>query len=113
MPALRDGARQTFVKFRLREAIDFALVSVASVITTEDGICKDARIVLGAVAPRPVRATAAENVLVGQALDDKQAAAAAEAALSDALPLEKNSYKIPIAREMVQRAIANLGTTGK
>ena len=113
VPAPRDGARQTFVKFRLREAIDFALVSVASVITTEDGICQDARIVLGAVAPRPVRANAAEKVLVGQALDDKQAALAAEAALSDALPLEKNSYKIPIAREMVQRAIANLGTTGK
>jgi NADPH-dependent glutamate synthase beta subunit-like oxidoreductase len=113
VPALRDGARQAFVKFRLREAIDFALVSVASVITAEDGICQDARIVLGAVAPRPVRAIAVEKVLVGQALDDTQAAAAAEAALLDALPLEKNSYKIPIAREMVQRAIANPGTSGK
>jgi len=112
VPTLRDGARQTFVKFRLREAIDFALVSVASVVSIENGICQDARIVLGAVAPRPVRATAAEKVLVGQALDDKQAAAA-EAALEDALPLEKNSYKIPIAREMVQRAIVNLGTSGE
>ena len=96
----------------MREAIDFALVSVASVVSIENGICQDARIVLGAVAPRPVRATAAEKVLVGQALDDKQAAAA-EAALEDALPLEKNSYKIPIAREMVQRAIVNLGTSGE
>jgi NADPH-dependent glutamate synthase beta subunit-like oxidoreductase len=113
VPALRDGARQTFVKFRLREAIDFALVSVASVVSIENGICQDAHIVLGAVAPRPLRATAAEKVLVGRALDDKQAAAAAEAALEDALPLEKNSYKIPIAREMVQRAILNLGTSGK
>jgi NADPH-dependent glutamate synthase beta subunit-like oxidoreductase len=113
VPALRDGARQTFVKFRLREAIDFALVSVASVLSIENGICQDARIVLGAVAPRPLRATAAEKVLVGRALDDKQAAAAAEAALEDALPLEKNSYKIPIAREMVQRAIVNPGTSGK
>jgi len=113
VPAPRDGARQTFVKFRLREAIDFALVSVASVITEEDGICQDARIVLGAIAPRSLRATAAEKVLVGQLLDDKQAAAAAEAALEDALPLEKNSYKIPIAREMVQRAIVNPGTFGK
>ena len=113
VPALRDGARQTFVKFRLREAIDFALVSVASVVSIENGICQDARIVLGAVAPRPLRATAAEKVLVGRALDDKQAAAAAEAALEDALPLEKNSYKIPIAREMVQRAIVNPGTSGK
>jgi len=113
VPALRDGARQTFVKFRLREAIDFALVSVASVVTMKNGTCQDARIVLGAVAPRPLRATAAEKVLVGRALDDKQAAAAAEAALEDALPLEKNSYKIPIAREMVHRAIVNLGTSGK
>jgi NADPH-dependent glutamate synthase beta subunit-like oxidoreductase len=113
VPAPRDGARQTFVKFRLREAIDFALVSVASVITAEDGVCKDARIVLGAVAPRPVRVTAAEKVLVGQRLDDTQAAAAAEAALLDALPLEKNNYKIPIAREMVQRAIVNPGTSRK
>jgi len=113
VPPVRDKARQAFVKFRLREAIDFALVSVASVVSIENGICQDARIVLGAIAPRPVRATAAEKVLVGQPLDDKQAAAAAEAALEDALPLEKNSYKIPIARELVQRAIVNLGTSGK
>jgi NADPH-dependent glutamate synthase beta subunit-like oxidoreductase len=113
VPPVRDKTRQTFVKFRLREAIDFALVSVASVVSIENGICQDARIVLGAVAPRPVRATAAEKVLVGRALDDKQAALAAEAALEDALPLEKNSYKIPIVREMVQRSIANLGTSGK
>ena len=113
VPAQRDGARQTFVKFRLREAIDFALVSVASVVSIENGICQDARVVLGAVAPRPLRATAAEKVLVGRALDDKQAGAAAEAALEDALPLEKNSYKIPIAREMVRRAIVNPGTSGK
>ncbi len=112
VPAPREGARQTFVKFRLREAIDFSLVSVASVVSTENGICKDARIVLGAVAPRPVRAAAAEKVLVGRPLDDTQAAAAAEAALEDALPLEKNSYKTPIAREMVQRALVNLGTSG-
>ncbi len=113
VPVPREGARQTFVKFRLREAIDFALVSVASVVSTQNGICQDARIVLGAIAPRPVRATTAEKVLVGQPLDDKQAAAAAEAALEDALPLEKNSYKIPIARELVQRAIVNLGISGK
>jgi CO/xanthine dehydrogenase FAD-binding subunit len=113
VPPVRDNVRQTFVKFRLREAIDFALVSVASVISIQDGICQDARIVLGAVAPRPLRATAAEKVLSGRALDDQQAAAAAEAALEDALPLEKNSYKIPIAREMVQRTIINPGTSGK
>ncbi|MBN1833767.1 MAG: FAD binding domain-containing protein, partial [Deltaproteobacteria bacterium] len=113
VPALPDGVRQTFVKFRLREAIDFALVSVASVVSMKNGICQDARVVLGAVAPRPLRAVAAEKVLVGRHLDDKQAAAAAKVALEDALPLEKNSYKIPIAMEMVKRALVNLGKSGK
>ncbi len=113
VPPLRDGTRQDFVKFRLREAIDFALVSVASVVSIENAICRDARIVLGAVAPRPLRAIAAEKVLAGRPLDDKQVAAAAEAALEEALPLEKNSYKIPIAMEMVKRSLLNLGKFGE
>jgi CO/xanthine dehydrogenase FAD-binding subunit len=113
VPLLRDGARQAFVKFRLREAIDFALVSVASIVSVKNGICKNARVVLGGVAPRPLRAIAAEKVLVGRSLDDQQAAAAAEAALEEALPLEKNSYKIPIAMEMVKRALENLGKSGE
>lgn len=113
VPRVRDNTRQAFLKFRLREAIDFALISVASVITAKDGICQDARIVLGAVAPRPIRATGAEKVLVGQRIDDRQAAAAAAAALEDALPLEKNRYKIPIVKEMIQRAVVTSGTSGK
>jgi NADPH-dependent glutamate synthase beta subunit-like oxidoreductase/CO/xanthine dehydrogenase FAD-binding subunit len=105
VPQPPKGAKQTFLKFRLRESVDFPIVSVASVITIKDGICQDARIVLGAVAPAPVRATGAEKVLIGRAIDDGQATAAAQAALEDAIPLEKNSYKVTIARELVRRAI--------
>jgi len=105
VPQPPDGARQTFLKFRLRESVDFPIVSVASVITVEDGICQDARIVLGAVAPAPVRAAGAEKVLIGRAIDDGQATAAARAALEGAIPLGKNSYKVTVARELVRRAI--------
>jgi len=96
---------QKYDKFRLRESIDFAVVSVASILTVERGICREARISLGAVAPRPIRAVKAEQLLIGHRLDEKQADAAAAAAVEDALPLEKNSYKVSIARELVQRAI--------
>jgi NADPH-dependent glutamate synthase beta subunit-like oxidoreductase/CO/xanthine dehydrogenase FAD-binding subunit len=113
VPPLSSDVRQTFVKFRLRESIDFALVSVASVIITKDGICQDARIVLGAVAPRPVQATDAEKVLIGRAIDDGQAATAAQAAVEDAIPLRKNSYKVNIAKEMVRRAILPPEVMGK
>ena len=113
VPQPPDGARQTFLKFRLRESVDFPIVSVASVITIKDGICQDARIVLGAVAPRPVQATGAEKVLIGRAIDDGQAAAAAQAALEDAIPLGKNSYKVTIAGELVRRAILPPEVPGK
>ncbi len=97
--------RQSFLKFTLRKPIDFAIVSVASVLTVEKGICTDARIILGAVAPGPVRAEAAEKVLIGNPVTEDCAERAAQAALTGAKPLNKNEYKIQIAKTLVKRAI--------
>ncbi len=105
VPRPPEGARQTFRKFRLRKAIDFPIVSVASVITTEDGICKDARISLGAVAPAPIRATQAEEALRGKAINATTAEEAAKAAVAGADPLSMNKYKVAIARVLVKRSI--------
>ncbi|MBW1722429.1 MAG: xanthine dehydrogenase family protein subunit M [Deltaproteobacteria bacterium] len=105
VPRPPDNARQTFLKFRLRESVDFAVASVASLISVEDGVCKDARIVLGAVAPTPYRAMAAEAVLKGRHLEQRVAEEAAEAALSDAKPLAKNAYKVEVTKTLVKRAI--------
>lgn len=98
-------ARQTFLKFTLRKPVDFAIVSVASVITVQGGVCTDARIALGAVAPGPVRAKAAEEALIGRRIGEAAAGAVAEAALAGARPLSMNSYKIEIAKTLVKRAI--------
>jgi xanthine dehydrogenase YagS FAD-binding subunit len=91
VPKLPDNAAQAFIKFRLRESVDFAIVSVATVITMEDGLCQDARIVLGAVAPMPFRALAAEEAIRGKPLD--------------ARPLSDNGYKIEITKTLVKRAL--------
>jgi len=96
---------QTFLKFTLRKSIDFAIVSVATVMTLDQNVCTDARIVLGAVAPGPARAEAAEKVLIGQTISADVAAKAAEAALAGAKPLSKNAYKMEIAKTLVKRAI--------
>lgn len=98
-------AAQSFLKFRLREAIDFAIVSVAAVISIGDGVCQDARIILGAVAPAPYRAKAAEEIIKGKPLDARSAEAAAEGAVANAKPLNKNGYKIEIAKTLIRRAI--------
>lgn len=105
VPRPVSRAKQSFIKFALRPAIDFAVVSVATVITTEAGKVSDARIVLGAVAPVPYRALAAEDVLKGKAISESTAEMAATAAVKDAVPLRDNKYKVQIARTLVKRAV--------
>ena len=105
IPKPQDGARQKYLKFTLRTPVDFAIVSVVSVITIERGVCVDARIALGAVAPGPVRAKAAEEVIIGQPIDEHRAAEAAEQAIAGAQPLSMNAYKVEIAKTLVKRAI--------
>jgi xanthine dehydrogenase YagS FAD-binding subunit len=105
IPAPAANAVQRFSKFRLRESIDFAVVSVAAVLDVVEGICRDARIVLGAVAPVPYRAVGAEEVVRGGPLDQRQAELAAEAALRDAKPMSGNAYKIEIAKTLVKRVL--------
>jgi len=105
VPVPKSQTKQTFIKFALRPTIDFAIVSVATAVTTEAGKVSDARIVLGAVAPVPYRATEAEDVLKGEAISESVAEAAAAAAVKDAVPLSNNKYKVQIARTLVKRAI--------
>jgi xanthine dehydrogenase YagS FAD-binding subunit len=107
VPSVARESKQAFLKFTLRKPVDFAIVSVATVITVKEGLCTDARIALGAVAAGPVRATKAEKILVGRPVDDTAAADAAEAALAGAKPLSMNAYKIEIAKTLVKRAILN------
>ncbi|MFH0727054.1 MAG: xanthine dehydrogenase family protein subunit M [Pseudomonadota bacterium] len=105
VPAVTGTPKQTFLKFTLRKPIDFAVVSVATLISLEGGICTDARIVLGAVAPGPLRAKSAEDILRGRAIDEHTAGKAAEAALSGAKPLGKNAYKVQIAKTLIKNAL--------
>ena len=105
IPKPKEGIRQNYLKFTLRTPIDFGIVSVASVVTLDGGICTDARIALGAVAPSPVRAKKAEEVIKGRPIDPDAAAEAAEQAIEGALPLSMNAYKIEITKTLVKRAI--------
>lgn len=105
IPATNKPVEQRFLKFTLRKPIDFAVVSVAVVLTIDQAICINARIVIGAVGPAPFRATAAEAKLIGHPISSETANQAAEAALAGARPLSKNAYKIEIAKTLIRRAV--------
>lgn len=108
IPYPPKGAKQAFLKFTLRKPVDFAIASVASVITMQDDICKAARIVLGAVAPTPARATDAEASIIGKAADEALIEEAAEAAMAGAKPMRMNAYKVEITKTLIKRALLSI-----
>ena len=110
VPASPLAASSTYLKFKERESLDFALASAAvAVRLAPNQTVRDARIVLGGVAPVPWRVPAAEKYLVGKNLKPDVLAEAAKIALADAKPLEKNAYKVPLAQTLVRRALARAG----
>ena len=105
IPKQPTQSRQIYLKYSLRKPIDFAVVSIASIITLENGVCTDAAIVLGAVAPKPARASEAEEAIKGKTIDDTTAERAAVAAVKYAKPLSMNAYKVQVTKTLVKRAI--------
>ena len=104
-----EGAtRSLYLKAREREAGDFALVSVAAVITLEGGAISQAAVALGGVAPVPYRATRVEGYLVDRPTASVDPAHAGSLALPDARPMAGNAYKVTLARNLVKRAVAHL-----
>ena len=102
--------RGVYLKAMDRQAWTFAIVSVAAAARVRDGKLRDARIVLGGVAPVPWRLAAAEGEIDGRELTDEIAARAADVLLAGAQPLRENGFKIPLARELVRRALTRLAS---
>ncbi|MCU1400548.1 MAG: Carbon-monoxide dehydrogenase (acceptor) [Acidimicrobiales bacterium] len=90
---------------------DVAMASVAVQLRLEaDGRIGRARVAVGSVAPTPVRAHAAEAVLIGRVPDDElfaEAAAAATAGLQPPSDLHATgAYRRHVAGVLVRRALA-------
>ncbi|MEW6745523.1 MAG: FAD binding domain-containing protein [Planctomycetota bacterium] len=105
IPAAALGLRTAYLEVRERRSFDWALVSASVALRMEGKVCREARIVLGSVAPLPWRAHAAEEKVRGKALTLEVAEAAADAALADAKPLADNGYKVPVAKAVLWRAL--------
>jgi xanthine dehydrogenase YagS FAD-binding subunit len=100
--------RSLYLKARERETGDFALVSVAAAVALEGGVVRQARVCLGGVAPVPHRARQVEEYLRGRPVADVDAAHAGSLALPNPRPMADNGYKVPLARNLVKRAVAEV-----
>ena len=102
--------RSAYLKVRERESGDFALVSAAVALSLDgDGqTIRQARVALGGVAPVPHRVPEVEQYLTGRPTSSVDAAHAGSLALPNPTPLPQNAYKIPMARNIIRRAVAQL-----
>ena len=105
---VREGVNAHYDKFRLRDSVDFAMVSLASAYELDGGVIKSARLVFGGVAPVPLRREAAESYLTGKAPTEETAEEAARIALEGAVPFEKNAYKVQVAMSLVKQSVLRL-----
>ncbi len=109
-----NGWRASYQKLRRRGAFDFPVLGVAAWIQTEQdkirtgsgsdrvATIKDARIVLGGIAPSPVEVKEAGAALIGHAFDADHIQAAAEAAYIKARPLDNTDFVMNWRKQMAR-----------
>jgi 4-hydroxybenzoyl-CoA reductase subunit beta len=108
------GWKSVYWKLRRRGSFDFPVLSVAAAVKLgKDAVVEDARLVLGAVASRPMEAADAASTLVGKSLrNDAVIAAAADVAFDHAKPMDNTDFVLHwrkrVVREFVTYALREL-----
>src|SRR5262249_4196841 len=91
-----------YLRHTPRRELDIAVVGVASQLTLSNGVCAKARIALAAVAPVPLRATAAEHVLEGHRVTPELIERAAAMAVDAARPISDQRGSADFRRHLVR-----------
>jgi len=99
-PGAHSGGQ--YLRHTPRRELDIAVVGVASQLTMANGTCAQARIVLASVAPTPVRATAAERALEGQAITPALIERAATLAVEAANPINDQRGSVEFRKHLVR-----------
>jgi len=108
VPLPGQSSAAGYQKHSIRKAVDIALVGVAAALTMGPAGLEKVRLVLGAVAPKPVRAVEAESILTGSGLSDREIEAAASAAARECNPITDLRASEGYRREMVRVLTARL-----
>jgi carbon-monoxide dehydrogenase medium subunit len=111
IPSPPENSGGAYLKLMRRNAMDLALVGVAACLALDGGkrVCKEARIALGAVAPTPMRALGAEELLLNQEPDEHLAMEAGKIAAEQAHPISdiraSKEYRTEMVRVLTKRAV--------
>jgi carbon-monoxide dehydrogenase medium subunit len=114
VPLPPSGTQTAYIKHKIRDSIDLAIVNVAAVILIDDGVCRDVKLVVGSAGPTVFRAREAEHVLKGNTLDDERIGRAAVLAAKESKPITDSRGSAEYRRDMIEvltgRAIRQAGS---
>ena len=110
-PGAKSGGQ--YLRHTPRRELDIAVVGVASQLTMDGDVCAKARIALASVAPTPVRATAAERALEGQAVTPELIQRAATLAIEAAKPINDQRGSIEFRKHLVRVLTARTLTAAR
>lgn len=102
VPAPGPHSGGCYIRHTPRRELDIAVVGIASQVTMANGVCAKARISLAAVAPTPVRATAAEAALEGKPITPELIERAADLAGQAAKPISDQRGSADFRRHLVR-----------
>jgi carbon-monoxide dehydrogenase medium subunit len=110
LPLMPPSSAATFIKLGQRRSMAISQVNMTTRLSVEEsGVVSEARIVLGAVAPVPMRAVAAEQAISGKALSEELLCAAAQKAREEITPISdvraSHSYRMEMTEVLVRRAL--------
>jgi 4-hydroxybenzoyl-CoA reductase subunit beta len=101
-----DGWCSAYLKLRRRGSFDFPVLGVAVAVKIDDGIVRNARIVLGAVASLPRPAVEAAAALVGERLTAELIERVADLAARPSRPLDNTDFTHPYRKRMTRVFVA-------
>lgn len=110
VPAQAKHTGAAFLKFAHRMK-DLAVASVAAVVTLDSrkSVCKEAKIVMGSVAPTVIRASSAEEMLKGRGLSEEALREAGELAAKESRPISdvrgSAEYRVELIKVLTKRAL--------
>ena len=108
LPRLSGQYRSRYRKIRDRQSYEFALVSVAAMLSMSGTTITDARVAFGGVATKPWRSKEIERILTGAAAGKETFRAAAEASVAGASPHPGNRFKVELLKRTLLRTLSEL-----
>jgi aerobic carbon-monoxide dehydrogenase medium subunit len=109
IPKMLPHSGGAYLKQKRRQGADLAVVGVAALVVMEEEVLKDVKIALGAVAPTPIRARKAEEILRGRKLDQRLLEKSGHAASDEAKPIDdirgSADYRRQLVAVLTKRAI--------